>query len=282
MKTRAMKKGVLAAAVMGTFAFSSGAYAGVIVDLFTDPPGGQSVTANNVGQTTNNQAGPLPSANVIGAWRDLSINKTFDNVGAANVGDSTLTAGGGALQLDNATGNKSIGVVTWDGSNNAGAGGASVLTTGLGGVNLMAGGADRFLAQVLAADLGFDYKITVWDMDGSKSVLAASVQQPIQPPGEAAEYLFSWFNLASGTYCDGVASPPACSDPTTQLNFTITHTGGAIDFAHIGALQLELENTSLISVDLALGNIQTVPEPGTLALAGLALMGLAGLRRRKA
>jgi hypothetical protein len=282
---KAMKKSMLAATLVGAFGFSSSASAGIIIDLFTDPVGSsQSVSTETLGATVNNQGGPFPVANVIGQYRDLSINKTFDNVGSVDVGASTMTAGGGALQLDNATGNKSIGVVTWDGINNAGAGGTSVNTTGLGGVDLTTGGADRFLAQVIAADLGFDYKIKVWDIFGNSSILSASVQFQLNPPGEASDYLFSWFNLASGTYCDGIASPPTCVDPTTQLDFSILHTGGAIDFTKIGALQIEFTNPSTISVDLAIGTIQTptVPEPGALALVGIALLGatVAGGRRK--
>jgi hypothetical protein len=281
MKT--MKKSILGAALVAALGFGSTAQAGVIIDLFTDPAAGQSVGTSIVGNTVFSQAGPI--ANTIGGYRDLSIQKTFDNVGAANVGDSTLTAGGGVLQLDNATGNRSLGVVTWDGINNAGANGASVLSTGLGGINIAAGGADRFLADIIAADLGFDYKITVWDMDGSKATLSSSVQFAVQPgDGVSSDFLFNWFNLANGNYCDGVSSPPVCADPSTQLNFSILRGGnlGAINFSQIGAFQFEFTNPSTISVDFAIGTIETIPEPGSLALAGIALLGvaLAGRRRK--
>jgi hypothetical protein len=281
MKT--MKKSILGAALVAALGFGTAAQAGVIIDLFTDPAVGQSVATSTIGAPVSNQSGAFPS--IVGGYRDLSIQKTFDNVGLATDGESKLTAGGGVLQLDNATGNKSIGVVTWDGVNNAGPGGTAVNTLGLGGVDMTVGGADRFLADIIAADLGFDYKITVWDMDGDKSVLSASVQFAVQPgDGVSSDFLFSWFNLASGSYCDGAPSgpPPTCADPLNDLAFSIAHTGGAIDFTRIGAFQFEFTNPSLISVDFGIGTIETVPEPGSLALAGVALLGvaLAGRRRK--
>jgi len=182
--------------------------------------------------------------------------------------------------VDNAVGNKSVAVVTWDGSNIAGNSGSFVNPFGLGGVDLTAGGAaNAIFAQVIQADLGFDYKITLWDMDGSKSVLEAGVQFGVSS-AISADYLFSWFNLANGQYCNGVVAPPLCTNPATELDFKITRTGGLIDFTKIGAMQLELSNVSTASVDMALGTIVTVPEPGALALVGIALLG-AGVASRR-
>lgn len=281
-----MKKSILGAAMSAALGFGSFAHAGVVVDLFTDPVGSEQVVATSTLNATvsDQNAVAFPTASVVGAYRDLSIKKTADVVGGPD-GESRLAAGFGALTLDNATGNKSIGVITWDGSNNAGALGTAVSSTGLGGVDFTAGAADRFLATVIAADLGFDYQIRVWDMDGSQATLSASFQFLVDPPGEEAGYEFSWFNLADGTYCDGVASPPVCADPTTQLDFSILRGGnlGAIDFTKIGALQIEFTNANAFSADFAIGNIASVPEPGALALVGIALVGAAVAgRQRKA
>lgn len=258
-----------------------------VVDLFTDPPGGQSVTDALIdGVAATNQNAVAYPATIVGGYRDLSINKLTDNFGLPTQGDAALSVGGGALTLDNATGVTSVGVVTWDGSNVTGGDGVGVATTGLGGVDFTSGGAlHSFLATVLYADLGFDYKIRVWDMGGHYSELAASVQFPI---GSAYNsfYAFDWFNLGNGRYCEGnpYSPPPDTCNPASELDFTITRGGvaGNVDFTKIGALQLVLSNDAAhASADFALASIESVPEPGVLALVGIAMVGGAAVSRRR-
>lgn len=284
MKT--LTKTTIAAGLAAAFNI---AHAGIIVDLFTEPVSGQSVSTETIGAFDTSQVGSYP-ASIIGGWRDISITKLTDTIGLATVGEASFSQGAGTLSIDNAAGVTSRAVVTWDGSNVAGDDGASVKTNGLGdifagGYDLTVGGsANAFLAQILYADLGFDYSIRVWDMDGSGVALGAGVQFGVPSGVYNSFYSFDWFQLANGDYCDGVASPPFCSNPLTQLDFSITRLGnlGDIDFGHIGALQIVFENDSdHASADFALGSMSTVPEPGTLALVGLGLLGMAGQVRRR-
>lgn len=258
-----LKKGMLGAVAAAAIGFGSAAHAGVIVDLFADPSPAQTLTVSNVGETASSQSANFP-ATIIGGYRDLQITKTFDNVGPANDGNSTISAGAGLLQIDNATGNRSVSLVTWDGDDAAN----TVNTTGLGGVDLTAGGADAFLADVIAADLGFNYVVRVWDMDGNTSALSAEVAFQVNPgDGVSADFLFAWFNLANGDHNIG------------GFEFNVARTG-IVDFTNIGAMQLELANEGAVSADFALGRIETVPEPGVLALVGIGLIGAAAARRR--
>ena len=285
-----LKKSLLGAAVSAALGFTATVQAGVIVDLFTDTNGLlQSVSVTNLGANQNDQDGPFAVTNVLGGYRDISITKTGDIPAnpafpTPNIGTSTLEVAGGALAFSSASGNLALGVVTWDGNNVAGADGLGLNKTGLGGIDLTYGGsANQFLADIFSADLAFKYKISVWDMDGDKSTLSAGVQFQVFNPGVTSHYNFSWFNLASGTYCDGVSAPPTCLNLATQLDFTIARSGtgdGLIDFTKIGAIQLELQGEGA-DVDLSLGTIRTVPEPGALALVGFALLG-AGVASRRA
>lgn len=277
-------KTAISTALASACVFGGAAQAGeVIIDLFTEPALGQSATTALIGSPAWNQSSSF--ASVIGGYRDISIDKLTDSFGLPTQGDAAISVGAGQLTIDNATGVTSRAVITWDGANNAGANGLSVDTTGLGGFDLTMGGVvDTFLADTLYADLGFSYEIKVWDMDGSAVTLAADVQFPVPSGLYVSHYDFNWFNLADGSYCDGVSAPPACANPLTQLNFTITRGGnlGAIDFTNIGALQIVFYNTAAYaSADFALGKVRAVPEPGTIALVGLGLLGLGFTARRK-
>ena len=274
------KRTLLAAALLATLGLGTGASANII-DLFTEPA---DFTTNKVQDiTTGGGTCALGTAsgngcfqeygvgaNIIGGYRDLYVEVITQGAGAAS---TAMYAGSGVLSFSNDAATTGKGTVQWDGNDNS----ATLDTEGLDGADLInqegcGAGCNQFVADVLVADLGFGYSITVWDMDGSSSVLTSGTQVAVTS-STLAVFPFAWFNLADGNYVlDG-------------LPFNITHGGnlGPVDFTNIGALQLDLNTTGTVAVDLQLASITKtgVPEPGTLALAGLALAGLASLRRRK-
>ena len=277
-----MKKNLLSAAACALMGLASSAQAGVIIDLFSDPAVPQEVIATKKNENASNQVGSFPS--ILGGYRDLSVTmvdgpSTYQGLSYV----SSVTVGNGSLAFANGATITGKAVVTWDGINEAGADGGGVTKTGLGGLDLTYGGAaNKFLVDVFSTDLGFNYSISLWDMDGTQSTLSAGVQFQVNSK-ITTDYYFDWFNLGTGLYCNGIAitDPLTCADPTTQLLFSIVRTGDGVDFSKIGAVQLTLQGDRA-ELDMRIGSIRTVPEPATLGLVGLALLGAGAISRRSA
>jgi PEP-CTERM motif len=279
---------ISAALALGLFCAS--ASADVVIDLFSEPSVGvdEVVDTNASSGSSASLESPsdpaAPYANVLGGYRDLYINKTFDNGDGG--GRARLAVGNSRLSYSNEAGIKSVGAVTWDGKDNDG----DIDAVSYSELLLNASSLTGFTATVLAVDLGFDYAIQVWDTAGNTSKLTSSVlfqvlssastqaqkdacnATPItcQIGPVSAYYDFSWFNLPEGDQSAG------------GLDFSI-ESNGIVDFSKIGALQLQLLDTGSADVDLTLDSVNAVPEPGVLSLVGLGLLGAAVAgRRRKA
>lgn len=263
-------KTLLAASMFAMFGIGTSSQA-AIVDLFDDPAGTgiQTVTDSTIGGVVFQEypGGVTPSPSIIGGYRDIIANLTASD----GVGTPTATAevGGGGYSFSTSSGDIGIGTIQWDGQD----GSAALDPTGLGGVDLVnqlgcpASGCDRFVATVLFADQGFEYQIGVYTDAGNFSILTANSLGLGSPA--TADYLFSWFLLGDGAHSEG------------GLDFTIDSTG-TVDFTNIGALEFIVNSDGgTTSVDLALDAITKIPEPDSLALLGIGLLGAVMMGRRR-
>lgn len=276
---KAIKKSLLAAALASALGFGISANANTI-DLFEDPmaEGVNNATisgAANIGNTASSSFGSATT--ILGGYRDLVVELIASNgVGTPRV---EMEVSGGGLSFSTSDGDQGRGTVQWDGNDGSGTLDPTGLQDAQGkGANLIiqegcpVGGCDRFLADVLSADLAFAYSIGIYTDANNYSILTANTLFPVV--GETVvDYLFSWFLLPDGPQFEG------------GLPFTI-QSMGTVDFTDVGAIEFIVNSDGqTIAVDLALAGITKtgVPEPGALALVGVALLGagLAG-RRRKA
>jgi hypothetical protein len=236
-----LKKTILAAGVATALSFAGAAQADVI-DLFTlDQP---AIILSDVGGPIFTEAGP--SSTIIGGFRDIGL-QVFTDTGSP-AARAIVEVSGGIFTFSSDNGIGAQATVQWDGQD---LGAISTLqTSGLGGIDLLAANADRFILDVLSADLGFPFQLRATDTVGG-------------------DFTVSLVSAGPGTF---------------EIPFAAFI---GVDFSQLGSVSAVINTGgATVALDLSVQSVDTnqheVPEPATLSLLGLGLFGLtAAVRRRK-
>lgn len=235
-----LKKTLLAAGTAAALSFAGAAQADLI-DLFTTDQA--PIILTDVGGPIFTQ---VAGANILGGFRDIGLQVFSDTGSTAARAIVEVDAGTFTFSNDNGIGGQAT--IQWDGGADAGDPG-TLVTTGLGGVDLLAASADRFILDVLTADLGFPFQLRATDMVGG-------------------DFTIDLVSAGPGTF---------------EIPFAAFV---GVDFSQIGSLSAVINTGGdTLALDLSVASIVTnqVPEPAVLSLLGLGLLGfgITSLRKTK-
>ena len=218
------------------------------------------------GFVETSQVGALLDATILGGYRELIVDLKTSTVG----NDASMIVSGGALSFNVGSLATATGVVRWDGVA-AGASGVAISaidSDGLGGIDLGNVLTDSFEVKILFSDAGFNFVIEAYNSDDQWSKVSITSNEHLVP-------FTSYIPLAAFLDCTNSFPFPGVS--------VSCGTDGPVDFDNLGALQVVLDPLGeYVALDLTLDQITTtVPEPGALALVGLALLGAGAASRRR-
>ncbi|EXI80865.1 MAG: PEP-CTERM motif protein [Candidatus Accumulibacter appositus] len=247
-----------------------GSASAVEIDLFDTPQAYLTDTTLMDGGLFS-QIGPI-GAGILGGYRDIGVELKMSPDPANR--NASIGVSAGSLAFSTSSQAAGTGMIRWDGSKAATSfADADVDKTGLGGLSLGNPLITSFKLNIDFADAGFDFVITAWtDALNWSSINITSLAHPV--PGMSLIPFMAFLD------CDNMVPGPTTTCASDGM-------GGwkPVDFMNLGALQAVIDpNGTFKALDLTIDAVTTaVPEPGSLALAGLGLMGVAfsGTRRRR-
>lgn len=246
----------------------SAAAQAVVIDDWTISQSALDSTANGSAVTTS-QAGA--TTKILGGNRDFSID-LVSTIVAPPPQDASLTTGmvgpSGVLNFSTGTGMVANGIVQWDGTAGFAAGGRNgINVAGLGGVDLTGGGYNLGI-QVLTYNADHPFTFTIAAFTDATHYSIVTLNAHTTPS----------FTLPPIPSLIPFVGFQACGFSGGDVVSVVCGAGGAVNFANLGALELDINGTE--NLDLTIGLVQSVPEPAVLGLMGASMFGLAWARRR--
>jgi hypothetical protein len=254
-----LKKLLLSGAAASGLLFAGSAQAGYIsIDEFTAAPQSLNLAANGqVSSMNNGGGGAVVNGTIAGQYRDLTLNVISIGFGPDSSAVVT-TSGQGVFTHVQGSETRSQTMITWDGFDADGTDEYSLNGAGAfdssgalpdGNMNLDLSSLTEFQIGVISADQSTRWEIQVYDGVTAASVALGPLPAGIVPPGTALSISFDLF--------------------------------GGINFSSIDSIRLIANSPNPVNnLDTTIDFFRAVPEPLSVGLFGLGLLGLANARRR--